>query len=169
MHRKVISWGIVLWCVISVEAFTNSKAAHIPDTEKGNTNPDLVGYTATKDTPNFHFRRLGTTSAATEFAQVSVDFDLLKLTTHINAISTTVQEAAIRTQEDNGLDIHMFQQLNSELRMLRERVSYIHHLVGSNHHTNLKHRSKRFVFTICLLYTSPSPRDKRQSRMPSSA
>ena len=24
-------------------------------------------------------------------------------------------------------------------------------------------------FCICLLYTSPSPRDKRQSRMPSSA
>ena len=26
-----------------------------------------------------------------------------------------------------------------------------------------------WVFDICLLYTSPSPRDKRQSRMPSSA
>ena len=26
-----------------------------------------------------------------------------------------------------------------------------------------------FVSSICLLYTSPSPRDKRQSRMPSSA
>ena len=25
------------------------------------------------------------------------------------------------------------------------------------------------AFQICLLYTSPSPRDKRQSRMPSSA
>ena len=25
------------------------------------------------------------------------------------------------------------------------------------------------AFTTCLLYTSPSPRDKRQSRMPSSA
>ena len=25
------------------------------------------------------------------------------------------------------------------------------------------------MFNICLLYTSPSPRDKRQSRMPSSA
>ena len=25
------------------------------------------------------------------------------------------------------------------------------------------------VYSICLLYTSPSPRDKRQSRMPSSA
>ena len=27
----------------------------------------------------------------------------------------------------------------------------------------------RVVFLTCLLYTSPSPRDKRQSRMPSSA
>ena len=26
-----------------------------------------------------------------------------------------------------------------------------------------------YSFTVCLLYTSPSPRDKRQSRMPSSA
>ena len=25
------------------------------------------------------------------------------------------------------------------------------------------------IFRLCLLYTSPSPRDKRQSRMPSSA
>ena len=29
--------------------------------------------------------------------------------------------------------------------------------------------SRNMLFTICLLYTSPSPRDKRQSRMPSSA
>ena len=28
---------------------------------------------------------------------------------------------------------------------------------------------KRLGLLICLLYTSPSPRDKRQSRMPSSA
>ena len=27
----------------------------------------------------------------------------------------------------------------------------------------------RILYTACLLYTSPSPRDKRQSRMPSSA
>ena len=29
--------------------------------------------------------------------------------------------------------------------------------------------SKKNGVSICLLYTSPSPRDKRQSRMPSSA
>ena len=28
---------------------------------------------------------------------------------------------------------------------------------------------RKYVFRTCLLYTSPSPRDKRQSRMPSSA
>ena len=29
--------------------------------------------------------------------------------------------------------------------------------------------TQEITFNICLLYTSPSPRDKRQSRMPSSA
>ena len=29
--------------------------------------------------------------------------------------------------------------------------------------------NKKAVFTICLLYTSPSPRDRQKSRMPSSA
>ena len=32
-----------------------------------------------------------------------------------------------------------------------------------------KERLESDVYWICLLYTSPSPRDKRQSRMPSSA
>ena len=36
--------------------------------------------------------------------------------------------------------------------------------------TNMR-RLQRFLacYVLCLLYTSPSPRDKRQSRMPSSA
>ena len=33
----------------------------------------------------------------------------------------------------------------------------------------LNYKSKNGKDYICLLYTSPSPRDKRQSRMPSSA
>ena len=32
-----------------------------------------------------------------------------------------------------------------------------------------KSEGVRDYFDVCLLYTSPSPRDKRQSRMPSSA
>ena len=34
---------------------------------------------------------------------------------------------------------------------------------------NTSVRYKDYKINICLLYTSPSPRDKRQSRMPSSA
>ena len=34
---------------------------------------------------------------------------------------------------------------------------------------DLEGKSSMADYMICLLYTSPSPRDKRQSRMPSSA
>ena len=33
----------------------------------------------------------------------------------------------------------------------------------------IEKKKKTFLIKTCLLYTSPSPRDKRQSRMPSSA
>ena len=38
-------------------------------------------------------------------------------------------------------------------------------------HQSWRHQLSQFLakFSDCLLYTSPSPRDKRQSRMPSSA
>ena len=39
--------------------------------------------------------------------------------------------------------------------------------VVSHAHSSLEADVRRSI--ICLLYTSPSPRDKRQSRMPSSA
>ena len=42
----------------------------------------------------------------------------------------------------------------------------------TSHLTGLLHRNVNFLsmgIKPCLLYTSPSPRDKRQSRMPSSA
>ena len=33
----------------------------------------------------------------------------------------------------------------------------------------IREQSKKYMHVICLLYTSPSPRDMRRSRMPSSA
>ena len=42
-------------------------------------------------------------------------------------------------------------------------------LTGEMHACTGCSMSKAFRKGICLLYTSPSPRDKRQSRMPSSA
>ena len=46
-----------------------------------------------------------------------------------------------------------------EVRLLERDISKI---------TNMVHR-KRKLQDICLLYTSPSPRDRTRSRMPSSA
>ena len=41
--------------------------------------------------------------------------------------------------------------------------------VGTKTKNLLKKKNINNLFDFCLLYTSPSPRDKRQSRMPSSA
>ena len=37
-----------------------------------------------------------------------------------------------------------------------------------SYHMTVLHKENRFFYT-CLLYTSPSPRDRQKSRMPSSA
>ena len=42
----------------------------------------------------------------------------------------------------------------------------MHHLIFYNKDSLVKYG---VICKFCLLYTSPSPRDKRQSRMPSSA
>ena len=42
-------------------------------------------------------------------------------------------------------------------------------LANSNQRADLAELADHELLAICLLYTSPSPRDKRQSRMPSSA
>ena len=49
---------------------------------------------------------------------------------------------------------------------------YFLYEIGYNIIGYIKMKSEKYFFLnhiICLLYTSPSPRDKRQSRMPSSA
>ena len=97
-------------CLLTVRttAYTNTKTAHVSQVAKEHPKPDMVGYTAMAETPNFHFRCIGTMSASTEFAQVTVKFNLSKLRRHIRAVSTTVREAAELTPEENGLQIHMY-------------------------------------------------------------
>ena len=42
-------------------------------------------------------------------------------------------------------------------------------LMNTNNVSNYYSENEKEYYLTCLLYTSPSPRDKRQSRMPSSA
>ena len=61
---------------------------------------------------------------------------------------------------------------NSVIKTWSRRSTILPEFVGVNFAV---HNGKRFIPVnvtedmVCLLYTSPSPRDKRQSRMPSSA
>ena len=45
----------------------------------------------------------------------------------------------------------MFQQLNRELAILKDRTTYIYHLLGSPHQHQATHRHKRFVFTLAFV------------------
>ena len=49
------------------------------------------------------------------------------------------------------------------------KTTQIQHLIEWLPNSGLMPKGAAVVCTRCLLYTSPSPRDKRQSRMPSSA
>ena len=50
-----------------------------------------------------------------------------------------------------------------------ELLKELHILTREGRLNQDSRRKLKQVYHLCLLYTSPSPRDKRQSRMPSSA
>ena len=54
--------------------------------------------------------------------------------------------------------------LNDDYTPMEFVVFVLQSVFGHNHQ-----KSTEIMMEVCLLYTSPSPRDKRQSRMPSSA
>ena len=65
-------------------------------------------------------------------------------------------------------------QVNEIARIFRIPPSYLADLENSSTRANVEQQSIVFVRDclqpyVCLLYTSPSPRDRTRSRMPSSA
>ena len=50
--------------------------------------------------------------------------------------------------------------------MIGFRIEFVEKIVGANSHLAIY---KKTLSSDCLLYTSPSPRDRTRSRMPSSA
>ena len=66
-----------------------------------------------------------------------------------------------RTQTDSQQLLRRLRDTMAEEQKGQARLDKITHLIADSMGAE--------VCSICLLYTSPSPRDKRQSRMPSSA
>ena len=73
----------------------------------------------------------------------------------------------VRMCGDNGLVYDGYEMLDCDVAMmqgfLHDKSSHVPH-INLRRNITMNTRNK-----ACLLYTSPSPRDKRQSRMPSSA
>ena len=68
--------------------------------------------------------------------------------------------------KNSGNDIHLVGRNESELSSFSEKLGCSHTVVDVLEDGFIE-KVKSDI--SCLLYTSPSPRDKRQSRMPSSA
>ena len=49
------------------------------------------------------------------------------------------------------------------------KSTFVNFLTGQETDRLKEEKIRGLTINLCLLYTSPSPRDKRQSRMPSSA
>ena len=93
------------------------------------------------------------TLTAITLAQVEIPFEL-DLKTRIVNDSITLVNVQITNLIDKPLDYveGFVREINSNKELINEKRMVL--LYG---------------YEPCLLYTSPSPRDKRQSRMPSSA
>ena len=64
---------------------------------------------------------------------------------------------------------HLAQQNRQHVAALQAEVNILKKLRKTSVPTNEQNGTDKPQVNTCLLYTSPSPRDKRQSRMPSSA
>ena len=78
------------------------------------------------------------------------------------------------TNSKKGLFNWLYQKVRTytikkKVRLLKETAKNGDHLDVGSGTGEFLYACKKAGFNTCLLYTSPSPRDKRQSRMPSSA
>ena len=96
---------------------------------------------------------------------------MAKANVMIDNQKTRVTEWTFEVGDETGQHIHEYDyvvvpMLDGELKIINhDGVETISKLKQGGSYF----REKGVNHNVCLLYTSPSPRDKRQSRMPSSA
>ena len=104
----------------------------------------------------------------------SVEYLTIKLKNAFDKHAPVI-EKHVRGKPCLWIDECLKRQMNKRDQLLRkartnnDEVSWNEYRVQRNRCTRDVRKPKASYNQSCLLYTSPSPRDKRQSRMPSSA
>ena len=94
---------------------------------------------------------------------------------NFDELSKSVADFALLSAQGNSglLVAQLFRGINSAMKGSNElglkELSESFDKTYEYAYTSVHEPQEGTMITICLLYTSPSPRDKRQSRMPSSA
>ena len=81
-----------------------------------------------------------------------------------NEMTIVVEDGKVKTIEDGYADPDKFGDADSVTAIDLKEHTVMPGLMDMHTHLMMQHHKK-----VCLLYTSPSPRDQRGSRMPSSA
>ena len=80
----------------------------------------------------------------------------------LSAYKNANRDAVVESEDPQALIMILLDELLSAMR------SYANHVDKDN--SNKVRKNNQFTRSLtCLLYTSPSPRDRQKSRMPSSA
>ena len=115
-----------------------------------------------------------TTGLSTATITKCVEAGIDNVDTSISSMSMTYGHSATESvvsifeggERDTGLDIKKLEEISAYFREVRKKYAQFE---GSLRGVDSRILVAQVPGGICLLYTSPSPRDKRQSRMPSSA
>ena len=85
------------------------------------------------------------------------------------ALATTLGSASSVAQESSSTTARLMEEIVVSARGIEEGLQDAPTAVSAFTGETLDYRGVDSLDQICLLYTSPSPRDRTRSRMPSSA
>ena len=145
-------------------AFDVSTASHVDTLDVSSAETLPKGHAFNNDGTIMYV--VGLTGKDVTFYMLSTGFDV-STATHINNFSVASQETAPMGITFNNDGTKMFIVGHSGAAVNEYTLSSAFNIMTASYDSNFSVASQELY--PCLLYTSPSPRDKRQSRMPSSA
>ena len=137
---------LLIWCMV-----VNTKQ-QVPGQLEGKKRerPTFAGFIERKDLPRVQFRRLGITSAATEFGHIIVDFDLTVLTLTLTKLKKIMPKKDTPLYGRHPHHSFRFESLHRQVNDLYDRLAIVR-LAGSTAAKQAEGgitRSKRFAFSI---------------------